>query len=162
MSFQAGTLTFFHSVPESVSHQQTGLFMCCIVCVFVTCESGCLNIQYFFSPLLSCLLLSCPSGILSSTVPAGKWLFRPKHMQQPLRCSLWRAMQARFWPPRYQHQTVPSWRHLVRDPCQLHRWDGSRPDALNEMITGGGAPGFSYEQVFASSEVIKIICSHCF
>lgn len=83
----------------SVSHQQPCVFMC--VC----------------SPVFS----SC-SGVLSPAVSSSKWLFHPERMQQPLRGGLRRTMRSGFWPPGDGHQTVPGWRHLVRDTCQLRRW----------------------------------------
>lgn len=85
----------------------------------------------FFSFFFKCsiyhrcsLLCFCLSGVLPSTAASRKRLFYPERLQQPLRGRLRGPMPARVWPPGHQHQAVPGRRHLVRNPCQLHRWGG--------------------------------------
>lgn len=87
----------------------------------VTVQSVCLLVK--LRPHLF-PLLCCPSGALPSAGPTRKRLLRPKRLQQPLWRSLRHTLSAWLWPPGHQHQVVPGWRHLVRDPCHLRRWGG--------------------------------------
>lgn len=80
-----------------------------------------------------CLLCLCLSGVLPSTATSRKRLFYPEHLQQPFRGGLRRPMPAWVWPPGHEHQTVPGRWHLVRIPCQVHRW-GRRGSKTGHLL----------------------------
>lgn len=85
------------------AHKQTGLFMCCTVCVFVFAsiwESRCLNIQYFFPPSVSLSSLILSQWYTVQHCPLRKMVFSSKTYvtttsMQPAECDASQILTSR-------------------------------------------------------------------
>lgn len=63
--------------------------------------------------------VSCP---LPCPEASWKWLLYPKHLQQPLQCSLWGPLSPRIWPRGKQHPPVSTQWFVVRFRELLQRY----------------------------------------